>query len=154
MPAPLLLLGSAADLPADLPGPPSPAAPLRLTAMARPPTWVRRLTHGSAPHACAEGEELGLMDLALAARASPLFTTRAPVDRYFAALEARWETLAVAGVLAPGVWAWTWHDGTARGPIRPGSVLVCTCRTGQECHLGHLAPFLMRAGWDVRRLRR
>lgn len=120
-----------------------------LAAMAKPPGWVRGLTHGRPDHAYAVGEEVALMEAALRARATSLFAQGSTaMDDYRAALDRRW-----AGVdFRPGVWRWRAHDGGEPQPgrelVRDGSRIACTCPRG-PCHLRRLAPWLIAAGWDV-----
>lgn len=123
-----------------------------LAAMARPPGWVRSRTHGRPSAACyAVGtEQETLLDAALRERANPLFYDGSAFDRYRSAMLAKFEELGRAGYFEPGNLRWTRHGDVSSEPVPDGSWLVCTCKPAQGCHLQWLAPFLARAGWDVR----
>lgn len=130
----------------------------RLAAMALPVGWVIPITDGRPEHAFAVGDELVDMRRALAARALPLLSQGSDaVARYRAALEERWGGALWAHEFDPGHWGWAPHplfgDPPRTDPspfaVPPESWIVCTCAIGAGCHLEWLAPFLVRAGWDV-----
>ena len=68
-------------------------------------------------------------------------------------LEARWEHALSDGMLSPGslsAQCWSDRQSPPRMILNDGCILCCSCAVGAECHRRWLAPFLKRAGWDVR----
>jgi hypothetical protein len=77
-------------------------------------------------------------------------------DEYRSRCESRWDYCHDQDGLAPGRLLWGREPGyPAAGNVEDGDTLICSCpridspKRTRQCHLEWLAPYLVRAGWDV-----